>query len=458
MYTRNRTVNEKIYIKVKIKADFFYIKRKGCEKYLYKIKKSIKTICIILAIIILSFLNFKNAVKASDLNTANIQSIGNCGYLLKYQGIIVETFYAAYMHEGKSYPAYCLDKTKHGVSDANPSYEVSIEDSIKDVKLWRILINGYPYKTIEELGVANKEEAFTATKQAVYTYIHGNQLSDYEAIGEAGQRTLNALYKIVNDANNSTEIQISNQVAIEKLQENWEQDNIDVHYVSKTYKVSSKTNIDNYKVSITDENGQAIEGIKITNENNEKKEEFNANEVFKILIPIKNMTEDKHIKINIETKIETKPILYGKASDSNLQDYALTASTYENGMGNIQDIYTKNETKIIIIKQDEETKEKLQGVEFQLLDENKNVIYTNLQTDSNGMVKVENLIPGKYYIKETKTISGYELYEALIQVDVNLNEEMTVTVNNREEEKPKVEKTIDNKEFTSKKILPVTGM
>ena len=77
------------------------------------------------------------------------------------------------------------------------------------------------------MGVANKEEAFTATKQAVYTYIHGNQLSDYEAIGDAGIRTLNALYKIVNDANNSSEIQISNKIDIKPIQETWEQDNLE---------------------------------------------------------------------------------------------------------------------------------------------------------------------------------------------------------------------------------------
>lgn len=349
-------------------------------------------------------------------------------------------------------------KLKIGVSNTNPSYSVSVEDSIKDVNLWRILINGYPYKTIEELGVANRQEAFTATKQAIYTYIHGNQLSDYEGIGEAGQRTLNALYKIVNDANNSTEVQISNKVDVNKLQEFWEQDSINLNYVSKKYKVNSNTKIDNYKVKVTDENGQKIEGIKVTDENNNEKEEFASNEIFKILIPIKNMREDKNIKIDIETKIETKPILYGKAPSTDLQDYALTASTYEDGTGNANDSYSKNETKIIIIKQDEETEEKLQGVEFQLLDENKNVIYTNLQTDSNGTVKVENLVPGKYYIKETRTVSGYEIYEKLIEVDVALNEELTVTVNNNKEEEVKVEKSNNQKETSNVRILPVTGM
>lgn len=424
-----------------------------------KIKKGIKIILMIFVMTCMSFLNFTNAVIASShINTANIQSLGDCGQLLKYKGSIVITYYAGYTYDGITYPAYCLDKTKQGVSATNPTYTVSVEEAIKDVNLWKIIINGYPYKTIEELGVANKEEAFTATKQAIYTYIHGNQLSDYEAIGEAGQRTLNALYKIVNSANQSTETQISNQVDILKLQEQWKQDEIMPDYVSKTYQVSSKTNIRNFKVNVTDENGKGIEGIKITNEKNEEKEEFTSDEVFKILIPIKNMTEDKTIKIHIETEINTKPILYGKASDSNLQDYALTASTYEDGTGEEKDYYSKNQTKLIIIKKDKETGENLQGVEFQVLDENKNVIYTNLRTDENGKIIVENLIPGKYYIKETRTISGYEIYEDLIEVDISLNEEMSVTVNNHEEEIPEIEKTTDNKEITSKRILPVTGM
>ncbi len=347
-------------------------------------------------------------------------------------------------------------KQNHGAEEGD--YTVSIEKAIQDVMLWKIVTNGYPYKTIGELGVANEKEAFTATKHAIYSYTHGNQLSDYEAIGEAGQRTLNAMYKIINDANNSSEVQVSNKVDILKLQETWEQDSISSQYVSKTYKVTAKTNIDKYTVDVTDENGQIIQGMKITDETNEEKGEFNSDEVFKILIPIKQMTEDRSIKINIETKVETKPILYGKAPSSNLQDYALTASTYEDGTGETQDNYSKNKTKLIIIKQDKETKEKLQGVEFQLLDENKNVIYTNLETDENGKIEVENLIPGKYYIKETRTVSGYEIYEDLIEANISLNEEMTVTVNNHEEEIPEIEKITDNQEISNIRILPVTGM
>lgn len=58
-------------------------------------------------------------------------------------------------------------------------------------------------------------------------------------------------------------------------------------------------------------------------------------------------------------------------------------------------------------------------------------------------------------------MTGYELYDQLIRVDLNLNQEVTVTVNNRKEDVPEIE----TKEQTSKEVknldvkkLPVTGM
>ena len=48
-------------------------------------------------------------------------------------------------------------------------------------------------------------------------------INDFSPIGEAGQRTLNAMYQIINNANNSSEVQISNKVDIHKLQEGWGQ-------------------------------------------------------------------------------------------------------------------------------------------------------------------------------------------------------------------------------------------
>ena len=409
---------------------------------------------VLLIVMLLFILNFMSLTYAnSNMNSAYLYASGDCGKLLKYKGIEVIVKYVEYQNGGVSYPAYCLGKTKPGV-DENSPYTVSIQDMINDIGLWKIIINGYPYKSIEQLGVANKEEAFTATKQAIYCYIHGNNPDDYSPIGEAGNRTLNALKNILTNAQNSTETKISNTITINRVSEKWEQDSIDKNYVSRTYSIKKEGQIKDYKINIENEDGTQLGGVKITDEKNNEKNTFNSNENFKILIPIKEMTNDKKIKINVEAKIETKPILYGKAPNAGRQDYALTAGTYEDGTGYINEEYEKNGTKIKIIKQDSQTGERLENVEFELLNENEEVIYSGLKTNENGEVMIENLIPQKYFIKETKTIDGYEIYDKLIAVNIGLNEELTVTVNNNKEDKPTVEKK--QQELIVKK-LPVTG-
>ena len=368
-----------------------------------------------------------------------------------------------------------MDKTKQGVND-QISYSVSVQNAVSDVKLWRIIINGYPYKTIEELGCSNKEEAFTATKQAIYCYIHGNNPNDYTGIGEAGNRTLNALHMILNNAENCTETQISNTVKIIKETDLFEVDNIDKNYVSKTYGVQAGTTISNYKVELQKNENELPEGIKITDINNNAKTEFSQNEKFKILIPIKNLTNEGNFNISIQTKINSKPVLYGQAPNSSYQDYALTAATYEDATGKTNDKYYKNETKVKIIKQDQETKERLENVEFNIYDSNKNLIYSNVKTNSNGEVEITNFLPGKYYIQEISAKDGYILNEQLIEFNISFNQILTLTVNNLFKTTPKndteekevttsveqieleekVQQT-ENKEIVVKK-LPVTGM
>lgn len=380
--------------------------------------------------------------------------------MLIYKGIHVKTYYAYYSKDGKQYPAYCLDKTKQGVKDGL-SYSVSVQDAISDVKLWRIIINGYPYKSIQELGCSNKEEAFSATKQAIYCYIHGNNPNDYSGIGEAGNRTVRALKQILNNAEKTTETQISNKINIMQEQKKFIIDNKEKNYVSKIYSIKAGTTISKYKVELSKINEELPEGIKITDINNNNRNEFLQNEKFKILIPVKNLTKENNFNIEIKTQINTKPVLYGKAPDAGYQDYALTAATYEDTTGKTQDKYYKNETKITIIKQDEKTKERLENVEFNILDSNKKIIYANLKTDKNGKIEIKNIVPGKYYIQETSTKEGYLVNNELIELDVKFNEELTITVNNSFEETPKHEVT---KKEVSKEVskeikkLPVTGM
>ena len=122
------------------------------------IKNRIKKAFIIITSLLLSFLGFSNIAYAADISSAHIYLVGDCGSLMTYKGNPIKVSYVEYTEGGVHYPAYCLDAAKPGAE--TQEYTVSITSSINDVGLWRRIINGYPYKSIEDLGVANKEEAF----------------------------------------------------------------------------------------------------------------------------------------------------------------------------------------------------------------------------------------------------------------------------------------------------------
>ncbi len=422
--------------------------------------KKTRRIAIVVALLIMNLLTLGNSIYAASFSEINTYSIGDCGALLTYQGAQVQAIYIESNQNGVAYPAYCMDRTKPGAEKG--SYNVTTQNTLQDIGLWRIIINGYPYKSLGELGVANQWEAFTATKQAVYCYIHGKRLEYFGSIGtEAGNRTLNALRMILTNAANSTETKVSSTITINRVTDKWVQDAKDKNYVSKTYKATANAEMSKYTIELNRADGLNMAGIKITDENNNEKKEFYPNENFKVLVPIKDMKETTSFNLSVQAKVKTKPVYYGKTQKAGTQDYAITTNPYEDGTGVITEEYNKNETKLIILKKDQDNGNKLENVEFELLNENKETIYTDLKTDKDGKIVIENLVPGVYYLKETNPTDGYEAYPELIEIKLDLNQEMTVTVNNKKEEKPKVEtnKTAD-KEVKTKEVkkLPVAGM
>lgn len=389
-----------------------------------KIKQKNKIMAMLLVIV--TILMTFNVSYAANISSANLYSKGDCGNLLKYKGITVQTTMIVYNNSGIEYPAYCIDKSLPGVGESG-NYTVSINGVLTNATVWRAITNGYPYKTPRELGCANEKEAFTATKQAVYCILYENNVSDYQAIGEAGIRTLNALKTIVAKAESSTESKLSTNIQITESTSAWNIDTINEKYVSKIYSVGSVALSGNYEVSIS---GNVPENSKITDLNNNEKTVFSKGDKFKIIIPIQNMHEEGEFSINISAKANTKPVFIGKAPNSNLQDYALTAGTYEDASGALKQTYFRNTTKIVVLKQDGVNKKALKDGEFSLLDENKNVIYSNLVTDERGEVILKNLNPGKFYLKEDKAPNEYVLYDKLIPIELDLNENISITVNN----------------------------
>ncbi len=390
-------------------------------------KKLISIISIIVILIGLVPISSKAVV---PIDTAYIYANKKTNGLLMWKGLRIHTHLAVYKKDGKEYPAYCMDRELPGV-EIGRTQTVDVKQLVNNVMVWRAIINGYPYKSISELGCNTEEEAYLATKQAVYCMLTNRDVNEYSAIGEAGERTLNALKTIVNNARNSNQTKVSSELTVNEQEKLWKIDNLDGKYISKTFSVTANTSMSKYTVNVKN---LKIEGYKLVDQNNKEKTEFTNSEKFKILIPIQEVKQDGNFSIEVSAQVATKPVFYGESRDSGLQSYALTGYTYEEGTGSKKVYYTKNETKIIITKTDDKTGKKLEGVEFELLDKDQNKIYTEITTNKDGMAIIDNLLPGIYYVKETRTLEGYQLYSKLIKVELELNEETTVNVINSEEE------------------------
>ena len=430
-------------------------------------KKLISIISIIVILIGLIPISSKAVV---PIDTAYIYANKKTEGLLMWKGLKIHTHLAVYKKDGKEYPAYCMNRELPGV-EIGRSQTVDVKKLVNNVMVWRAIINGYPYKSISELGCNTEEEAYLATKQAVYCMLTNRDVNEYSAIGEAGERTLNALKTIVNNARNSNQTKVSSELTVNEQEKLWKIDNLDSSYISKTFLVTANTSMSKYTVNVKNLN---IEGYKLVDQNNKwlcvyKNPQYKNSEKFKILIPIQEVKQDGNFSIEVSAQVATKPVFYGESRDSGLQSYALTGYTYEEGTGSKKVYYTKNETKIIITKTDDKTGKKLEGVEFELLDKNQNKIYTEITTNKDGIATIDNLLPGIYYIRETKTLEGYQLYSKLIKVELELNEETTVNVINSEKE-PEIYKEEKKTELAVKEKksnikvketgpkLPKTGM
>lgn len=119
-----------------------------------------------------------------------------------------------------------------------------------------------------------------------------------------------------------------------------------------------------------------------------------------------------------------------------------------------------------LTKQGEGENEKLEGVKFALLNKDK-VQIEEKETDKDGLVTFDGLAAGTYYLKETKTVSGYTLLANPIEITISApaaDTPATFTYNYDGEDKKAISQEVNGNErftftVTNKKgfNLPSTG-
>lgn len=380
-----------------------------------------KKVIMILLIAITLLNSIAPSLNAAEIEKANLINDHAIDTHIMYkpngEWTKIKGAYICYIKDGEKYPAYCISHGIHGV-DEEGDYAVTINDLLKDKLIYNTILNGYPYKTPEQLGVATKDDAYIATKQAIYSVLLERDVKEfYKAADSQGENIIDAIYNISEKGKAGNSINQDANLKIKKVSDIKEEEK----YYYQEYSVAANVNIKDYTV-------ENIEGFSkdtyISDINGKKKDTFQSSEKFRVMMPKKDFTKDISGKINIKATCKTNPVFFGEAPNSSVQNYAVTYKPYAKySASTILDIKA-NTAKIKVVKKDKETLKPIKGVEFSLYNSENELIDKKVTNDA-GEVSFLSLYQGKYYIKELKTTDDYIKDETRYEVDVEYNETVT---------------------------------
>ena len=386
-----------------------------------------RAIAMILLILMLLQI-FETTVSAVTMNQRiSIKNFGNCEYTLQYKrsdGVwsYVTCVFAGYEENGKIYPAYCVNRGLDGVGEIE-TYDVDLTHLMDDYRLWRVAINGYPYKTPAEMGVYNEYDAFLATKQAIYSILYNNDVDTYYRGGnERGVQVFNAIRYMVNEGRNGTYTPQDANVTINKVGSLKD----DGNYYSQEYSVSARVSISTYTITST---LNMPSGAYISRLNGTSATTFNSGDNFKVMIPKSAMGQDLNIVLNISSKCKSYPVFYGQTTIAGTQNYLITADPFGDEIGNTTLKIKGNTANLKLKKVDKETGEVLSGAVFEIKLANGTVL-GNYTTNSLGEIEIKDLYPQNITIREIRSKDGYVLNTESKQVNLEWNKTSTVTFEN----------------------------
>lgn len=404
--------------------------------------------------------------------------------------------------------AYCVDRTKDGVEWID-NYNLKVTKKLDNNKIYSVIMQGYPVKSVRSLGASSRGMAFMATKQAIYSEIYNRKTSDYIPKNTAEGRKAHAVYsKILNNARKNQVKYVEPKLQV-LVSQDWSLDETNT-YLEKRLKINSNIKDGEYDVKIKD-NKIGAELLKmskdeiqpIMSKSSVKKDISNLTlaQELKVRVSIENINKyfDKEnevntfkgenkpllssldnnannnnesnvnstsnnnkeeiesvlrIPINIKAKVKSYPVYYGKSTRSDAQDCVIVGKEYEELELNEELEIKRNNTILEINKIDKESKRPLEGVIFNIYKDDE-LVYENLKSNKEGKVVIKNILPGTYIIKEIKAKEGYELSKNPVVVYVELDEENVVNIENKKippKDPPK------QKEKSKPKKLPYTGL
>lgn len=327
--------------------------------------------------------------------------------------------------------AYCLT---YGLR--SPNGEDLPEVGRTDNVVYRVLMNGYPQKSPQELGVSNWKEAHYATQLAVWNALGQLSISELEHRNANVEKAAKEIIYAA-DHSNATQETYMNVIPTDNQEAKLNGE----YFETSLYQVESNAKNGVFAVNLTN----APSGTKIVAENGEMKEQFQLGEKFRILVPKSSNTGNLSLKIT-SNLVNLHAVAY-KGTDK-IQDATVLLERSEEKVSTDLNVNWKSVGQLEVIKVGEQ-KELLQGAVFDVFNSTNEKVGT-ITTNEQGSASLSGLEIGTYTLKEVKSPTGYVLNGQPQQIEVKTGEVATITVQNT-----KVKGNIEIKKLSdSGKTLP----
>ena len=374
--------------------------------------------------------------------------------------------------ETKEIPAYCVNPNITGVPQTvapGESIEYIAEEKTSDPKVLGIVANGYPTRSLEELGLENKYQGYYATKMALWCYLLSNwdinnlkvnsSLTGVEL--QRAQKMLAAAKDIYARGTAWTEV-LSPEVTCTPDRDTAYQVTIDgKQYKQQVFTFWSKTWVCDYAVNVSFTDPASVpEGTRIVDMDNRDITTITTEGTgdgyagqFKVLYPLESVAgETGSVQLSFRTDVYKYAVYYAVCAEKdqygNIQNYVVdtdpTTTMQLSAYSNYADGPTvEYDTGLRILKYETGTEIPISGCRFEVIGPDGDSVGVFV-TDGDGRIEIPLSKVGNYTVIERDAASHYVISEEPAQnVTVVYDEVAEVTFFNDPYGSLRIEKKSD---------------
>ena len=399
------------------------------------------------------------------------------GYL-SINGAVKKQVYTYFLYEAndgsmKESPAYCVNPTTPGVPQTvgpGESIKYLAEERASDPKVVGIISNGYPHRSLGELKLDNKYQAYYATKMALWCYL----LPDWNIANlkvapglsgselDIGNRILAAAKDIYKRGTTYNYMLTPRMTATAETSVAYPVTIGGEEYKQQVFTVWSETWVYDYDVAVSfSDPGTVPEGTKIVDMNNNEITAVTTEGTsdgyagqFKVLYPAESVAgQSGNVQLSLSASVAQYAAMYAVCQEKdqygNLQNYIcdldnnarLDLAAVSSYTDSAEDV--PGETLLKIVKLEEGTETPLEGAVFSVVDPEGRKV-GSYSTGPEGTVLIPLTLEGHYTVTEDIPPRYHLLPEETTQhVDVEYNKTAIVTFTNAPYGSLRVEKRSD---------------